>query len=100
MGDLGQWHLDHLDGEVELDASAMQTFPDRFEYEAKRWHDAGDRVVVESVQRGWLASGPVYSTPINNVWTFDFAALTTAGCGAGVIAAMAARGGLSARRSA
>jgi ketosteroid isomerase-like protein len=93
MGDLGQWHLDHLDPEVELDASAMPTMPegnraqghqgwfefwrswlipwDRFEYEAKRWHDAGDCVVVESVQRGWLASGPEYSTPINNVWTFD-----------------------------
>jgi hypothetical protein len=54
----------------------MPTLPDRFEYEAKRWHDAGDRVVVESVQRGWLASGPEYSTPVNNVWTFDFAAPT------------------------
>jgi hypothetical protein len=26
---------------------------------------------VESVQRSWLASGLEYSTPINNVWTFD-----------------------------
>src|SRR5215207_10157423 len=26
MGDLGRWHLDHLDPKVELDASAMPTF--------------------------------------------------------------------------
>src|SRR5215207_2662295 len=93
MGDLGRWHLDHLDPMVELDASAMPTFTEgnrahghqgwfefwrswlipweRFKYEPKRWRDAGDRVVVESVQRGWLASGLEYSTPINNVWTFD-----------------------------
>jgi ketosteroid isomerase-like protein len=93
MGDLGRWHLDHLDPKVELDATAMPTFTegnrarghqgwfefwrswlipwDRFEYEPKRWRDAGDRVVVESVQRGRLATGLEYSTPINNVWTFE-----------------------------
>jgi hypothetical protein len=93
MGELGEWHLQHLHPEVEIDASAMPAMPEgnvahghqgwfefwrswlipweRFGYEPKRWRDAGDRVVVESVQRGRLASGPEYSTPINNVWTFD-----------------------------
>jgi ketosteroid isomerase-like protein len=42
-----------------------------FEYAPKRWHDAGDRVVVELVQRGRLVNGLEYSTPICNVWTFE-----------------------------
>jgi hypothetical protein len=93
MGDLGRWHLDRLHARVELDASALPAVPEgnrarghqgwfefwrswlipweRFEYAPKRWHDAGDRVVVESVQRGRLASGLEYSTPIFNVWTFE-----------------------------
>jgi ketosteroid isomerase-like protein len=94
VGELGRWQLDHLDSEVELDASALPTLPDgsnvarghqgwfdfwrawlipweRFEYTPKRWRDTGDRVVVELVQRGRLAGGLVYATPISNVWTFE-----------------------------
>jgi ketosteroid isomerase-like protein len=93
MGDLGRWHLERLDPEVEIDASAMPGMPEgnlarghqgwfewwrawlipweRFEYTPKRWRDAGDRVVVEVVQRGRLASGLDYATHIGNVWTFE-----------------------------
>lgn len=92
MGDLGRWMVERLHPEVELDASALSAIPEgnrarghqgwfefwrswllpweKFEYVPKRWHDAGDCVVVESVQRGRLASGLEYSTPICNVWTF------------------------------
>jgi hypothetical protein len=41
------------------------------EYTPKRWRDAGDRVVVELVQRGRLANGLKYATPFSNVWTFE-----------------------------
>ena len=93
MGDLGRWHLERLDPEVEIDASAMPGMPEgnrahghqgwfefwrtwlipweSFEYTPKRWRDAGDRVVVELVQRGRLASGLDYATHISNVWTFE-----------------------------
>ena len=92
MGDLGRWLLDRLHPEVELDASALRALPEgnrgqghqgwfefwrtwlipweEFEYTPDRWHDAGDRVVVELVQRGRLAGGLEYATPISNVWTF------------------------------
>ena len=93
-GNLGRWFLYCLHPEVELDASALPALPDegnraqghqgwfefwrtwlipweRFEYTLKRWRDAGDRVVVELVQRGRLASGLDYATHISNVWTFD-----------------------------
>jgi hypothetical protein len=94
MGDLGRWHLDRLHPQVELDASALPAVPgginraqghqgwfefwrswlipwESFEYRPQRWHDAGARVVVESIQRGRLASGLEYSTPICNVWTLE-----------------------------
>jgi ketosteroid isomerase-like protein len=93
MGDLGRWHLERLDPEVELDASALPGIPmgdrahghkgwfefwrawlipwESFEYTPKRWRDAGDRVVVELVQRGRLANGLDYATQISNVWTFE-----------------------------
>lgn len=93
MGDLGRWQLDRLHPEVELDASALATMPEAnrarghqgwfefwqrwltvwesFEWTPQHWHDAGDRVVVEFVQRGRLAGGLDYSTPISNVWTFE-----------------------------
>jgi hypothetical protein len=35
------------------------------------WRDAGDRVVVELVQRGRLRSGLELATPVSNVWTFE-----------------------------
>jgi hypothetical protein len=93
MGNLGRWHLDRLHSEVELDASALPAMPEgnraqgrqgwfefwrswlipweSFEYKPKRWRDAEDRVVVELVQRGRLASGLKYATHISNVWTFE-----------------------------
>jgi hypothetical protein len=93
MGDVGRWHLDRLHPEVELDASALAEIPEgnraqglqgwlefwrtwlipweSFEYTPKRWRDAGDRVIVELVQRGRLTSGPEYATHICNVWTFE-----------------------------
>jgi hypothetical protein len=93
MGDVGRWHLERLDPEVELDASALPGIPEgnrarglqgwfefwqtwlipweSFQYTPKRWRDAGDHVVVELVQRGRLASGLDYATHISNVWTFD-----------------------------
>jgi len=93
MGDLGRWFLDRLHSEVELDASALPAVPEgnrtrglqgwfefwrtwltpweSFEYTPKQWRDAGDRVVVELVQRGRLASGLDYATPISNVWTLE-----------------------------
>ena len=93
MGDLGRWHLERLDPEVELDASALPGTPmgerayghqgwfefwrawlipwESFEYTPKRWRDAGDRVVVELVQRGRLRSGLELATPVSNVWTFE-----------------------------
>jgi hypothetical protein len=93
VGDLGRWLLDRLHSGVELDASALPALPDEgnraqghqgwfefwrtwlipweeFEYTPKRWHDAGNRVAVELVQRGRLAGGLEYATPISNVWTF------------------------------
>jgi ketosteroid isomerase-like protein len=93
MGDLGRWHLDRLDPEVELDASALPGMPEgnrarglqgwfefwrawltpweSFEYTPKRGRDGGDRVVVELVQRGRLTGGPDYATHISNLWTFE-----------------------------
>jgi hypothetical protein len=80
-----------LDPEVELDASALPGMPEgnrahghqgwlefwrtwlipceSFEYTPERWRDAGDRVVVELLQRGRLASGLDYATHISNIWT-------------------------------
>jgi ketosteroid isomerase-like protein len=93
LGELGEWHLRRLHPEVEIDASAMPAIPEgnvfhghqgwfefwrswmsaweTFEYEPGRWHDAGDRVAVELLQRGRLRSGLEYATPMSNVWTFD-----------------------------
>jgi SnoaL-like domain len=93
MGDLGRWHLDRLDSVVEIDATALPGIPEgdraqglqgwfefwrtwlvpweSFEWTPKRWRDAGDRVVVELVQRGRLTSGLDYATHICNVWTFE-----------------------------
>jgi ketosteroid isomerase-like protein len=42
-----------------------------FEYEPRHWHDDGDHVVVEYVQRGRLAQGPEYATLMSNVFTFE-----------------------------
>ena len=93
MGDLGRWHLERLDPGVEIDASAMPGIPEgdrahghqgwfefwrtwltvweSFEYQPRRWHDGGDRVVVEFVQRGRLKGGLEYATLMSNVWTFE-----------------------------
>lgn len=93
IGDLGAWHLQRLLPEVEIDASAMPAIPEgnrarghrgwfefwrtwlivweSFEYKPRRWHDGGDRVAVEFVQRGRLRGGLVYATLASNVWTFE-----------------------------
>ena len=93
MGALGDWHLQRLHPEVEIDASGVPELPEgntavghqgwfefwrawltaweSFEYEPLRWHDGGDRVVVEFVQRGRLRGGLEYETPLSNVWTFE-----------------------------
>ena len=91
-GELGRW-LDHLDPEVEIDASAVPAMPEgnrarghrgwfefwrdwllpweSFEYRPKRWREAGNQVLVEFTQRGRLAGGLEYATPVSNVWTFE-----------------------------
>jgi hypothetical protein len=51
-----------------------------FEYTPMQWRDAGDRVVVELLQRGRLASGLDYATPISNVWALEGEG---SGCGSG-----------------
>jgi hypothetical protein len=93
MGDLGRWHLERLDPEVEIDASALPGMPEgnrahghqgwfefwrtwltvweSFGYEPRRWHDGGDRVVVEFVQQGRLKGGLEYATLMSDVWTFE-----------------------------
>jgi hypothetical protein len=93
IGGLGQWSLDRLHPSIELDATALPAVPEgnrasghqgwfefwrswllpweSFDYTPNRWHDAGDRIVVESIQRGRLESGLEYSTPICNVWTLQ-----------------------------
>ena len=93
VGELGKWQLHRLDPEVEIDASAMPGIPEgnlahghqgwfefwrawltvweSFGYEPRRWHDGGDHVVVEFVQRGRLRAGLEYATLMSNVWTFE-----------------------------
>jgi ketosteroid isomerase-like protein len=70
-------------GEIEfkrlqqaLEASASLAEPwlivwESFEYEPRRWHDGGDRVAVELVQRGRTRNWLQYATRIGNVWTFE-----------------------------
>ena len=93
MAELGAWQLQRLDPEVELDASGLPDMPEgnrahghqgwfefwrawltvwqSFEYEPRRWHDDGDHVVVEYVQRGRLSHGLEYATLMSNVFTFE-----------------------------
>ena len=93
LGDLGRWQEQRVHPEIEIDASRLPTLPqgnlirgregwfefwrswltvwESFEYTPRRWLERGDRIAVESEQRGRLANGIEYATKICNVWTFE-----------------------------